>query len=255
MAQRTNDRRTERRTKSETNMNRAVILLIGGLVAEWYLLMADRYYARGTVDQVLSWYNFFGVMRWAALAAAAAGVVLGKLRGQKPWVSKLGWGLAAVGLFFSLSSFAMRRYYPISVTVLCVLVPVLMILGIIYLFYQAEFSVQATALAMALGALVLLNRSQSASVRLCATAALMGIASLFGATLYFSRKDGAITHKGRVIRVFDARTDFKRVLAVLALCFLMTLMALGAPSVAFFATWGLGIITFVLAVYYTIKLM
>ena len=42
---------------------------------------------------------------------------------------------------------------------LCVAVPVLLLLGIIYLFYQAEFSVQATELAMALGAVVLLGRS------------------------------------------------------------------------------------------------
>lgn len=255
MAQRTNDKRLERRAKSESNMNRAVVLLIGGLVAEWYLLMADRYYARGTVDQVLGWYDFFGVMRWAALAAAAAGVVIAKLRGRKAWVNKLGWWLAAGGLFFSLTSFAMRRYYPISVTVLCVAVPVLLILGIVYLFYQAEFSVQATGLALALGALVLLNRSQSASVRLCVTAALIGIAVLFGCTLYFSRNNGSLTRNGKVIRFFDARTDYKRILAVLALCFALTLMALGAPSIAFFATWGLGIITFVLAVYYTIKLM
>ena len=133
MAQNNNDKRAARREKSDRNMNRAVILLTAGLVAEWYLLMVDRYYARGTISQVVAWYDYLGVMRWVALAALAVGIVLMFLRGQKPWVAKTGGVLTACGVFFAFSSVVMRHYYPVSVTVLCVAVPVLLLLGIIYL--------------------------------------------------------------------------------------------------------------------------
>ena len=255
MAQKSNDKRIARREKSERNMNRAVVLLIAGLIAEWYLLMVDRYYARGTVTQVLGWYDFFGVMRWAALALLAVGVVMLALRGRKPWVTKAGGVLTGVGAFFAFTSFAMRHYYPTSVTVLCVLVPVLLILGIVYLFYQAEFSVQATALALARGALVLLGRSGSTTVRVCAVLALVAIAVLFVCACVLRKNDGVLTLGSRKMRVFSANADYRLTLGVPVLCFALVIAAMFASGVAFYATWALAIVAFMLAVYYTIKLM
>ena len=255
MAQNTNDKRIARREKSERNMNRAVVLLIGGLVAEWYLLMADRYYARGTISQMLGWYDYLGVMRWVALAILAAGVVLLTQRARKPWFGKLGGALAAIGAFFAFTSIAMRHYYPTSVTVMCVLVPVLLILGIVYLFYQAEFSVQATALAMALGALVLLGRSGSTAVKACAVLSLLGIAALLACTGMLKKNDGVWKLGDRKLRVFAPKADYRLALAVPALCFVLVLVAMFASAVAFYATWVLAILAFALAVYYTIKLM
>ena len=255
MAQKPNDNRAARREKSERNMNRAVVLLIAGIVAEWYLLMVDRYYARGTITQFIGWYDFLGVLRWIGLAVLIAGVVLLALRSKKGWVSKLGGALAGAGGFFAFTSFAMRHVFPTSVTVMCVLVPVLLILGIVYLFYQAEFSVQATALAMALGALALLSRSGTATVKACAALALAGIAALCACTLLLRKNGGAFERGGNKTRVFGANADYRLTLGVPALCFALVLVALFVPAVAFYATWGLAIVTFVLAVYYTIKLM
>ena len=255
MTQKSNDKRVERREKSDRNMNRAVVLLIAGLIAEWYLLMVDRYYARGTISQVVRWYDFFGVLRWIALAVLAAGIALFVMRGKKAWFAKAGGALACVGAFFAFTSFAMRHYYPVSVTVLCVAVPVLLVLGIVYLFYQAEFSVQATALAMALGALALLGRSGTAAVKACAVLALLGNAALLACTLMLKKSGGVFERGGKKLRVFGASADYRLTLGVPALCIVLVLAALFAPAVAFYATWALAIVAFVLAVYYTIKLM
>lgn len=255
MAQNNNDKRAAHREKSDRNMNRAVILLTAGLVAEWYLLMVDRYYARGTISQVVGWYDFLGVMRWAALAVFAAGVGLLLLRARKAWFMRAGGILAAVGGFFAFTSFAMRHFYPISVTVMCVLVPVLLILGIVYLFYQAEFSVQATALAMGLGALVLLGRSGTTAVKACAILAILGICALIVCTAVLRRNSGVLTFRGKKQRVFEANTDYRLTLGVPGLCLALVAAALVVPSVAFYATWALGVAAFALAVYYTIKLM
>ena len=255
MAQKNNYNRETRREKSERNMNRAVVLLTAGLVAEWYLLMADRYYARGTISQVVAWYDYLGVMRWAALAVLAIGMVLMLLQGRKPWTAKVGGVLTGCGAFFAFTSVAMRHYYPTSVTVLCVAVPVLLLLGIIYLFYQAEFSIQATELAMALGAVVLLGRSGSAAVKLCAALAICGVTLLLICTAMVRKNGGTMKLNGETLQVFGPKTDYRLTLGVPVLCLAAAAAAIAVPTAAFYATWVLAIVAFVLAVYYTIKLM
>lgn len=255
MAKNNINKRIARREKSERNMNRAVLLLTFGLVAEWYLLMADRYYARGTIEQVVAWYDFLGVMVWVALAAMLAGGALLMLRARRAWFVKVGSALACAGVFFAVSSTVMRQFYPAGVTAMCVLVPVLLLLGIVYLFYQTEFSVQATALAMGIAALVLLGRSASATVKVCAVMALLGIAALLACSWLLLKNGGVWKHDGMETRVFAANANGKLTLGIPALCLVLVLAALFAPAVAYYATWALSVAAFALAVYYTIKLM
>ena len=255
MAKNTNEKRNARREKSERNMNRAVLLLTFGLAAEWYLLMVDRYYARGTIDQVVGWYDFLGVMVWAALAATLAGAALLALRARRAWFAKLGAALVCAGIFFTASSTVMRHFYPAGVTAMCVFVPVMLLLAIVYLFYQVEFSVQATALAAGIAALVLLGRSASATVRVCAVMALLGIAALAVCSWLLLKNGGVWKYGGAETRVFAANANKKLTLGVPALCFALVLAAFFAPAVAFYGIWALAVAAFALAVYYTIKLM
>lgn len=249
------DKRAARREKSERSMNRAVLLLICGLAAEWYLLVVDRYYARGTVDQVVGWYDALGVLEWAGLAVFSAGEALLSLRGRVAWFARTGLALACAGGFFAVTSVFMRRFHTAGVTAMCVLVPVLLLLGIVWLFYQTEFAVQATALAMGVAALALLERSGSAAVRMCAVLALLGIAALLVCVRLLMIRNGVWKHSGRETRIFAAHADYRLALGVPALCFALVLSALLAPAVAFYALWALAVATFALAVYYTIKLM
>lgn len=255
MAKNPVNKRAERREKNERSMNRAVVLLIAGLAAEWYLLMADRFYVHGTVGQLLKWADLIGALRWIGLAVTVVGAAMLVARRQKPSLGIWGWILFGVGLFFAFSSFAMYYVYPMGATVLCVLVPVVLILGIIYLFYQAEFAVQSTALAMALGALVLLNRSSSAAVKCCAVLALAGVAALVALTLAIRKNGGVFTRGETHLRLFTPDASYRLTLGVPAICFVLVALALAVPTTAFYATWVLAIVTFVLAVYYTIKLM
>lgn len=255
MAKNTMDKREARRLKSERNMNSAVILLTGGLVAEWFLLMVDRYYARGSIAQVVRWYDFLGVLLWVSLAALAVGVVLLTQRARGRWFSGLGTGLVCFGVFFSIACTVMRKIYPSGVTAMCVLVPVLLVLGIVYLFYQAEFSLQATALAAGMAALVLLGRSSSVKVRVCAVAAMVGICAILAFALLLKKNDGVWRFRDEELRLIAPKADYRLVLCIPALCVALVLVALFVPTVAFYATWALGVAAFALAVYYTIKLM
>lgn len=53
--------------------------------------------------------------------------------------------LLGLGLFFGVSSLLMRRVYPMGTTVMCILVPVLMLLAVVFLLYQHEFAVHTIA--------------------------------------------------------------------------------------------------------------
>lgn len=255
MAQKPNDKRAQRMAKSDRSMNRAVILLMAGLIAEWYLLTVDRYYVRGTLGQMVGWYHFFGVMVWAGLGLLAAGIVLLVLRGGKPWLWKLGVALGAAGAFFAFSSAVMRHSYPTTVTAMCVLVPVLLIIGIVCLFYPAEFAFQAMGLAMALGAQVLLNRSSTVRVKASAILAIVGIAALLILSAALKKNGGVLGKGARSLRVIGANADYRPLFCVLALCLVLVVAALFAPAITFYGIWALALVALVLAVYYTIKLM
>ena len=48
-----NDKRAERMARSNRNVNRAITVLMAGVIAEFYLLMVNNYYVKGGVGQVL----------------------------------------------------------------------------------------------------------------------------------------------------------------------------------------------------------
>ena len=66
-----------------------------------------------------------------------------------------------------------------------------------------------------------------------------------------SRNDGCI----RTLRVFPLGTDYKLTYAVLAVCLIAILTALFVSGTAFYGTWVLSILLFILAVYYTVKML
>ena len=46
-----NDKRAERMARSNRNVNRAITVLMAGVIAEFYLLMVNNYYVKGGVGQ------------------------------------------------------------------------------------------------------------------------------------------------------------------------------------------------------------
>ena len=78
-----NNKRAERMAKSDRNVNRAMILLTVGLVAEFYLLMVNNYFVKGAVGQVLVMMSVLKVLGIAGAAAFGAGLVLWIMR--KKW--------------------------------------------------------------------------------------------------------------------------------------------------------------------------
>ena len=195
MAAKKNDPRREARiAKNNRNLNSALTLFTAGFIAEFYLLLINQYFVKGSVDQVVAIAGYLEVMAIVGAAAFGAGVVLTVMRRKWTRFAAAGKWLLGLGLFFGVSSLLMRRVYPMGTTVMCILVPVLMLLAVVFLLYQHEFAVQAIALTLAIASAVLLNHGSSSMPALVTAfcwAAMVLVAALLVLTVMLQKHEGS----------------------------------------------------------------
>ena len=158
-----------------------------------------------------------------------------------------------------MSSELMLRIYPHGTTMMCVIVPVAMLIGIVFLLYPREFSVQAVGLTASLMAMYLIHHGSgsemwSTLVIGCSVFAVAVIAAL-AVAVYKAGKNGGKLEKFGNLRIVSQDGDYKLIYAVLAVCALAIVAALFVSSIAYYGLWVLAIGTFLLAVYYTVKIM
>ena len=217
------------------------------------LAVACRYFVKGSVDQVVAIAGYLEVMAIVGAAAFGAGVVLTVMRRKWTRFAAAGKWLLGLGLFFGVSSLLMRRVYPMGTTVMCILVPVLMLLAVVFLLYQHEFAVQAIALTLAIASAVLLNHGSSSMPALVTAfcwAAMVFVAALLVLTVMLQKHEGS--YKGTVI--FPAKTNYALTCAVLVLSIAAIAVSLFA-GLAYYVIWGAAVLLFVLAVWYTVKML
>ena len=254
-----NNKRAERMANSDRNVNRAMILLVVGLVAEFYLLMVNNYFVKGAVGQVLTMMTVLKVLGIVGAAAFGAGLVLWIMRGKWPRFAPAAPWLLCVGFFFAVSSQLMLKIYPQGTTAMCVLVPAAMLLGIVFLLYPREFSLQALALTAAMMAMYLIHRGGGSDtwhglVVGCSVFAALVIAALAVAVSKAGKNGGKLEKLGD-LRIVSVDGNYKLIYAVLAVCVAAIVIALFATGIAYYGLWVLAVGTFLLAVYYTIKMM
>lgn len=254
-----NTKRTERMGKGDHNVNRAMVLLTAGIIAEFYLLMVNTYYVKGSVGMVLTMMTVLEVISYIGCALVGAGLVFWFTRRSRPRCAPAAPWLLCAGVFFAVSSRLMLAVYPQGTKLLCVLVPVAMLLGIVFLLYPREFSVQALALTAALMAMYLIHRGSgsdgwSGLVLGCSIFAVCAVLALIVAVWKAQKNDGRLEKLGG-LRIVSSGADYKLIYAVLAVCAVVIAAALLVSAIAYYALWALAIGTFLLAVYYTVKMM
>ena len=254
-----NNKHTERMAKSDRNVNRAMILLMVGLIAEFYLLMVNNYFVKGAVGQVLTMMTVLKVLGIAGAALFGAGLVLWFMRKKWTRFEPAAPWLLSIGFFFAVSSQLMLKIYPQGTTVMCVLVPVAMLLGIVFLLYPREFSLQALALTAAMMAMYLIHRGGGSDtwrglVIGCSVFAALVIAALAVAVSKAGKNGGKLEKLGD-LRIVSVDGNYKLIYAVLAVCVAAIVIALFATGIAYYGLWVLAVGTFLLAVYYTVKMM
>lgn len=248
-------KRADRAREEDRVLNRVFVAFLTGLILEVYLLVVYRGFVSTAASHVLGWYTALRILTWAGLALLVLGAAAAYWKREDKRLRRILLCAAGAGLFFFVSGLVMTKIYPRGVTAMCVLVPVLMLLAIIYLLFQHECALSTAALAGGLFTVWLLSASTTSQLR---AAVIVGsvLAELLlilaaGLTLR-ARADGGKLKKARV---FSVECDYRIVLAVLGATFLCVLAALIAPAAGYYLMWVLGVLLFLELAYYTMKLM
>ena len=196
-----NDKRAERMARSNRNVNRAITVLMAGVIAEFYLLMVNNYYVKGGVGQVLTMMTVLQVIDYIGCALFGAGLVVWLMRKKWTRFAPAAPWLLCIGFFFAVSSILMLKVYPQGTTMMCVIVPVVMLIGIVFLLYPREFSVQAVGLTASLMAMYLIHRGSGSDtwggiVTGCSILAICVVAVLGVAVFKAGKNDGKLKKLG-----------------------------------------------------------
>ncbi|HPE15584.1 MAG TPA: hypothetical protein PK597_01380 [Oscillospiraceae bacterium] len=251
------DRKSAAAQKEDAALSKILAIFGGACVVEILLLIVNRFY--GDVGTFLPTYYALRAVRYLALAGVALGVLFALLR-RKAKGFWLGVGVAVSCAAAFAAVLFIDWMYPYGAQYLCVVVPVAALLGIVYYIYQLEFFVCAAMEAVSLAALWAVRRSAAplANARILAVAvvAALLIAAAVGFSLLLKSRGGRLTRKKSAPVIFPARTDYRLIPVSGALG--LAALALGlfaGPAVAMYAMICLAAYLFVLAVYFTVRLM
>lgn len=235
--------------KRSESLNGAMIFFLIGCVLEAYLFMVRRYLVNGTIDEVLAWYDYLKYFAWVGVGLLAAGivwVVLWKKQGKK---TVAGWSVLGVGAFLAVSGVLMRTFVGAGVTLLSVVLPVAMVLALLWSFYDRECSVCLTVLSVSMVVLWVCRRKLG-DVNI-------GNYVMVGAVVYLVLLAAIawLAKKGKLSPVLPASADLMPVYAACGLSAVGIVSALISATLAYYVMWGLAVVVFALAVYYTVKML
>ncbi len=250
--------------ESDYVTNKVLTVFAGGI-----LLMAFSAYLRKGLSYASSFPTAYWVARaseWAGLILAAAGIVIhGRQLARGSYNGKTlfnGVGLLMLGLPLSLCGYLMLDFGPESAMhALYLLIPAAAILYLVYAVYPREFftlaaAMTADAVLLWLVAKSAVSNSFADKTWLFFALGLAVCAGLEG--LYLgSRKEGGQIKMGKfVLRLFDRQTKHALVAgvaggsaALLAASFLL------GGGLGYYAVYAMAAALFVMAVYYTVRMM
>ena len=241
--------------KHDEPMNGAMKLFLAGCVAELYLLVIRRFYVSGTAQQLLACYAALLYVIYAGVAVLAVGLIMALTGKKHPKQVRLGWSVFATGAFLAVSALLVRTLGGSALTVLCVVVPVVMLLGILWRLYDRECAWSLTILAASLIVLWICRHLLGGSSMLSQLAMAGAVVYLILLVVagFLTRKVDQNNGLLGKLRVLPATADALPIYVACALSFVAVAIALFSTTVAYYAMWALALVVFVLAVYYTVK--
>ena len=233
--------------KRDEPMNGAMKFFLAGCVAELYLLIVRRFYINGNAEQQIAWYDcYLKYLIGAGAAVLAVGVVLSVLWKQEKKKRVIGWSVLGEGAFLAVSS-GMILWNMSTVTLLTVVVPVVMLLGILWSLYDRECALALTILGTSLIVLWVCRRVMSSIYLGTYVKAIVVLYMVLLAVIALLAK------KDKLQKLLPATADLLPVYLACALSLIALVTALISQVAAYYAMWGLAIVVFALAVYYTVK--
>lgn len=235
-------------------------LFLLGIVAEGLLFFFNDFYINGTAQSLVGIYYGLPYASAAGFVLMVVGLaLLWKKRNVSPVTRKVyGW-IAGLGAFVGFCSLVLRLLYPTGGTYLCLLVPILTVLGMVYLLFQREFFLVAVILSGALFTVWVCRKgigtaNWNGKVLVGGILVLAGLAALAALTAKVQKQGGRWigTYK---VRLLPEDCDYRMLYLAYALAFVAILLAMLVVGTTYYSMWVLGIALFAFAVYYTTKLM
>lgn len=245
----------QRKQQERAALNNIFNVFLAGLAAECVLFLIYRCYVGGSIDSLLMWDNILRVMTWVCLCVFLGSIVVAVVKKNDIKIHKIGLIVGFSSLFLSAVSFISTRFFDAGVTALCIMVPVVTILGLVYFLYQRECFVSTTLLAGTLFTNWVCGKGLvgywATLVTVCALAVVVGLVVALALVAMIKKNDGKLCE----IRIFNAGCDYRVIFAVGLVCIAAILLAVFVPSLTFYLTWALVIVLFAELAFYTTKMM
>lgn len=256
MAKKTiSQKRAEKQQMENAALRQVFNVFLTGLAAECWLLLAYRNYVMSTVDAMLAWHTVLKVGMYAGLVLLIAAIGVGIWKKDCPKCRNVMPLVGVAGLFLALSGWVSTTFYPMGVTVMCIIVPILTLMGLVYFLYQHECFLSTIVLAGALFASWVCATGLGGSWKIPVIAgALCSIAAVAVMAL-LARKAQQSGGKVKGLQVLSHDCDYRVLYAVFAVAIAAIVVSLVAPSIVYYVMWAVGIAIFAELVYYTTKLM
>ena len=234
--------------KQNEPMTGAMKFFVASCFAELYLLIIRRCYINGDAMQQIAWFDhYFKVLIGAGAAVLVLGAILSAvLRADKKkriW----GWSITGLGAFVAIASALVWKFNTAAMTFLCVLVPVVMLLGIFWSLYDRECALSLTILGAGLLSLWVCSKSMSN--------VFLGTYVKIGAVLFLVILAAIawLVKQGKLEKLLPATANPLPVYVACGLSALGIVIAFLSTSLAYYTMWGMAIVVFALAVYYTVQ--
>ena len=236
-----------KQVKRDEPMTGAMKFFLAGCVAELYLLIIRRFYMKSPDIVKILWYDrYLWVLLGVGAAILVAGVVGGLLlRGDKK-KRTIAWCVAAAGAFLGGAA-GLIRWNASTLTLLTVVVPAVMVLGVLWSLYDRECALSLTILGASLVALWIC-RKQMYSMFLGTYVKIFAVVYILVLIAV-----ALLTKQGKLKKLLPASADPLPVYVACGLSAVAMLGTLFSSIVAYYAMWALAIVVFGLAVYYTVK--
>ena len=258
------DKRAARGRKEDAILNRVLIWFGAAVVAELVLLLLNRYYVNVTTAPgeiefagalLKAWPVLIGVTAVGAVVCLLWAIFQAK-GGKRATLPGVLFGVFLAGLVISVITY---RYYGAGVRFLCGIVPVAAVLALVYYLYQHEFFLVTVLSTLGLLGLWLFRRAGGAHDTLV-YAYLVVLAVILVASVLVCRtlsgRGGALELGGRTVQVFQHGASYGMIYLTCAVVAAAVIAGfLLGSAAAYYLIFALVGWLFIMAVYYTVKLM
>lgn len=235
--------------KHEDPMTGAMKFFLAGCVAELYLLIIRRFYILGNIREVVAWDEYLKYFAYAGIAVLAIGVALTFLWKADKKKRIIGVSAAAAGAYLAAVS-AVARMNLSLISLLVVIVPAIVIVGILWCLYDRECALSLTILGVSLVVVWAARRAiYLPAVKILVVLFLLALV----AVAVLTRKAMQSAGKLGKFQFLPTKANVTAVYVSCGLSLVAVATVLVSVTIAYYSMWLLAAVVFALSVYYTVK--